>query len=504
MLKRLQILTIVILLSACGTTQQETSSTASENVPSQQTQSTKPSKIRKVETTAQELERSRLLLSRLTWGARPGEVKAVALSLSEFRARSLRPSPKVTNLDTRFPVMWDEPTLLNKFPRKNGRMELDSMLAEGDHRDLLRLTQQRAIVRAIEGEGGFAELLTDFWFNHFSVYGNKAAIRYVLVNYEDSLRDEVFGNFGSMLLNTAQHPAMLMYLDNAQSVRTGFKDGRGLNENYARELLELHTLGEGNGYSQKDVTETARVLTGWNMRRKEGVREFVFRRGANDKGSKTVLGQAYKPGEEAAKTLISRLAMDQRTAARISKKLVERFVASPAPEALVTRLSEVFIENNGDLQPVVTVLLAALEESATPQFKSPFEYVVSAARLVGAKVEDPKPTYQALQLMKMLPYGFPVPTGYPVGERWLSTSTMLERARFAKRLAFGQAGLTFNLSEVVPETTDAESTVAWAESLIGPLSGDTKKVIGPLFGASEQSRKQRLMALLASPEFSVR
>lgn len=451
---------------------------------------------------AEALAEARRLLARFTWGAKPGELRAAALDLDAARASLLVAESSPADLDERFPI--DEPAavLAQRFTRVPERSESmdddDAMETSGSRRDLLRLQQERALVLAIEGSGSFRALLTDFWFNHFNVHALKGTVAYSLLDYENTLREQSVGSFETMLLSVARHPAMLEYLDNATSVREGFRDGRGLNENYARELLELHTLGEGNGYTQRDVRETARIFTGWNMRRQEGAPKFVFRRRAHDAEVKSVMGQRYgqaQSGVDEGEALLRRLAADPRTATRISEALAERFLG---PAASSAELLETYDAQN--LQPLITRLLAT--ESMEPLFKTPAEFVISACRFVGGHVGDPRPLRQALGRMQMLPYNQPIPTGYPPGEAWLSTSTMLERFRFARALVHGEAGVEFDLDKTAPPVADAEAAVAWAEMHLGQVSSNTREVIASL--ADDESRTERLLALIASPEFMVR
>lgn len=404
-------------------------------------------------------------------------------------------------LDERYPIDLPASALLARFTRVPERSEsMEDQERQGSRRDLLRLQQERALVLAVEGSGSVRALLTDFWFNHFNVHALKASVAYSLLGYEAMIRSQNVGSMQSMLLEVARHPAMLEYLDNASSVREGFREGRGLNENYARELLELHTLGEGNGYTQNDVRETARIFTGWNVRREEGVPAFVFRRRAHDAEAKLVMGQRYgedESGVAEGEALLRRLAADPRVAARVATALEARFVGTQAHAAELASLYD-----DEDLRPLVLRVIELGRVQGAPIFKTPLEYVVSASRFVGGRVSDAGPLRQALGRMQMLPYNEPVPTGYPRGDAWLSSSTMLERFRFARSLVDGDAGVEFDLDAVVPSVANAEEAVAWAELHVGELSPATRSVVASL--AEDNQQTERLLALLASPEFMVR
>ncbi|MFK7999958.1 MAG: DUF1800 domain-containing protein [Polyangiales bacterium] len=454
------------------------------------------------EASASAVRDARQLLNRFTWGARPGEIIRAALDVDAAQQALMNAEQAPPTLDERYPIDVAPSALLARFNRVPERSEsMDAEERQGSRRDLIQLQQERALVLAVEGSGSFRALLTDFWFNHFNVHALKASVAYSLLGYEEMLRAQNVGSMQTMLLEVARHPAMLEYLDNASSVREGFREGRGLNENYARELLELHTLGEGNGYTQDDVRETARIFTGWNVRREEGVPTFFFRRRAHDTEAKLVMGQSYgqeQSGEAEGEALLRRLADDPRVATRIAAGLEARFVGT---ESSASALASFY--DDEDLRPLVLrVIELGRAEGAPPIFKTPLEYVVSAARFVGGRVSDARPLRQALGRMQMLPYNQPVPTGYPRGDAWLSSSTMLERFRFARALVEGEAGVEFDLDAAAPSVASGEEAVAWAELHVGELSSATRAVVTSL--AEDGQRSERLLALLASPEFMVR
>ncbi|MEM9861608.1 MAG: DUF1800 domain-containing protein [Myxococcota bacterium] len=451
-----------------------------------------------VEAASSERRAASQLLRRFTWGARPAEVERAAADLEALRRGLLEPAPPPAYEG--LPADQSAGSLLRAFPPTPPREE--RMDAQGDQRDLLRHLERQFIVRAIEGEGNVVDLLTDFWFNHFNVFASKRRIRYALPDYEARIRELSLGSFGAMLRSVAAHPAMLEYLDNASSVRRR-SGGRGLNENYARELLELHTLGEGTGYTQQDVRETARVFTGWNLRNVDGVPTFEFRARAHDRGEKTVLGVRYAAGMDGGERLLAQLASNEHTARRIGERLATRFLSDDPSDAVIARLARAYTESNGELRPVVLRLLARFEDDAETKFKTPLEYVVSAARLVGAHVRDADPIRQTLTRLRMAPYAQVVPTGYsPRGDDWLSTAGMVERFGFVERLLAGEAGLEPAESFGVPVGESVAAVLAWAEDHAGPLSAETREALTPLVGPGR--RVERLRVLLSSPEFMQR
>ena len=348
------------------------------------------------------------------------------------------------------------------------------------------LTGQK-LYRALHSENQLREVLTDFWFNHFNVsISDNDARQYVLAYERDAIRPNVLGSFEEILVATAQHPAMLQYLDNANSVAaegtttlrrpgSGRQGGRGrgagrfaddpemrrlieerrprgLNENYARELLELHTLGVDGGYSQADVIEIARALTGWTsypegprgaaMSARLGGGAFLFRPDAHDAEEKVILGQAYPAGRGVDEGLrvLTTLSAHGSTAQHIAHKLAVRFVSDQPPQSLVDRLATRFLETDGDLAQVMRALAESPEfwsaESRRGKIKSPFELATSALRGLGAEVEQPYAAIEWIEKMGQPLYAFQAPTGYPDrADAWLNTGSLVARMNFGLQLA---------------------------------------------------------------------
>ncbi|MEO7189746.1 MAG: DUF1800 domain-containing protein [Vicinamibacterales bacterium] len=342
---------------------------------------------------------------------------------------------------------------------------------------LMELSESR-MLRAALSERQLQEVLVDFWFNHFNVFAGKGQVRQYLTEYErDAIRPHTLGNFRELLGAVAHSPAMLFYLDNFQSAGpdTGQspqlarlndprlppaqrrrltemlaarqtqpkRPARGLNENYARELMELHTLGVDAGYTQTDVIELARILTGWTIDQPRNGGTFVFRPAMHDTGSKTLFGVTFKSdGEKEGERALDLLANHPATAHHIALKLAQRFVADQPPPALVDRAAKVFTSTKGDLREVVRSILTS-PEFMDPAFrrakvKTPFEFVVSAVRATGASLTSGTPLVVALQNLGMPLYGCQPPTGYSMtADAWVNTGALLNRMNFALQLVSG-------------------------------------------------------------------
>ncbi len=360
------------------------------------------------------------------------------------------------------------------------------------------------LARAVYSERQLQEVMTDFWFNHFNVFVGKGADRYLVARYEqEAIRPYVFGRFEDMLKATASHPAMLFYLDNWMSavpdttspqylrrqqqlrrfaaltpeeqealvssgrlteqqltnlrrvVAQGGQRKPGINENYARELMELHTLGVNGGYAQRDVIAVARAFSGWTITRPRlGPNAppdmdvtFVFRPELHDRGEKVVLGTPLRPGRgiEDGLDVLHMLATSPVTAHHIARELVERFVNDRPDSAMVERIATVFLNTGGDLREVTRALFSdpAFDASANvgTKVKTPLEVVAGALRVSGAELEDApsRGVIQALRTLGEMPYGYSFPTGYPAqAAEWVNSGAMLNRMNFALALAAGR------------------------------------------------------------------
>jgi uncharacterized protein (DUF1800 family) len=298
------------------------------------------------------------------------------------------------------------------------------------------------LTRAAYTERQLEEVMTDFWFNHFNVFFGDGPVRYLVADYErTAIRPHVFGKFHTLLRATAQHPAMLLYLDNAMS-----NARRGVNENYARELLELHTLGVDGGYTEQDVGEIARAFTGWTLdRRSRPPASFQFVRQLHDQDEKTVLGQRLAAGRgmEDGDDVLRMVARHPATARFIATKLVQRFVNDQPPPDLVNELATVFTKTDGDLRAVTRALFTSPRfydaKHYQAKVKTPFELVASALRTTNAEFRMTAQLAQTLRALGQLPYTESAPTGFPAtSEEWVNSGAMLNRINFAVALANGQ------------------------------------------------------------------
>jgi len=333
---------------------------------------------------------------------------------------------------------------------------------------------QAKLLRAIYSQRQFEEVMTDFWFNHFNVFMEKGLDRVLVTSYErDVIRPHALGKFEDLLVATAKSPAMLFYLDNFMSVGPNSpqalglpahpgrgpygwrypaqrprpnpgKRPSGLNENYGRELLELHTLSVNGGYSQRDVTETAKVFTGWTIDKPAEGGGFKFDPRMHEPGTKFVLGRKIKPkGEGEGLELLHRLATNPQTAHFISLKLAQRFVSDDPPRALVDRMAKTFLKKKGDIREVLNTLFHSPEfwddGAYRAKVKTPLEFVASAMRATGAEIDDALPLTQQLNRMGMPLYGAQPPTGYSMkAETWVSSAALLNRMNFALALTSGK------------------------------------------------------------------
>jgi uncharacterized protein (DUF1800 family) len=429
-------------------------------------------------------------LSRLTFGARPGDMDRVrSQGLEAWIEAQLDPAHIADrDLERRLgslrTLQLSTPRLLEGYavPRE-ARRELQKKRAElgddpsparvrtvrreliakygksleGPPRVVLEELQAARILRAVYSERQLEELLVDFWSNHFNVFAGKRPLPYLIGDYErEAIRPHVLGRFEDMLVATAKSPAMLVYLDNFLSVdparapRGPQARRRGLNENYAREVMELHTLGVDGGYTQKDVTEVARCFTGWTI---AGLREqrprFAFDARVHDPGTKVVLGQRIdSAGRAEGERVLRMLAAHPATGRHVATKLARRLVADEPPPALVDRAATTFLATRGDLRAVVRTIVQSPEFWAPSirgaKIKTPFDFVVSALRGADAEVAGAREVARRLEAMGMPVYGSQPPTGYKdVATAWVSTSGLLARMNFALDLSAGRlAGVT--------------------------------------------------------------
>lgn len=530
------------------------------------------------------------VLNRLGFGARPGDIDKVnALGVEKYIEQQLNPSAiddaiaekKVANLEVfnmttaQVFAKYPNPTALIRALEGNGtaanaaaqnpeamtdqqRRERQQKLQEYYRKYDLRPANQlqpqitsNRVLRAVYSEKQLQEVMVDFWQNHFNVFSGKAAVRWYIPSYErDVLRKNALGNFKDLLVGTAQHPAMLFFLDNFESVgptaqpanqgngplqrairegkltpqmrerlkeRQGLTDAqidqrikqaqtaqqrprRGLNENYARELMELHTMGVDSGYTQKDIVEVARAFTGWTIADPRGYRraaaaeingteeqrlarlqrqagipddiesgQFYFNDRWHDKDAKTILGQKVSEGgvKDGLK-VIDILVKHPSTAKFIARKLAVKFVNDNPSEALVGRVAAAFTKSNGDIKTTLRAIFSDKEffapETYRAKIKTPFELAVSAIRTIGADTNSSPAILAMLNKLGEVPYGYQAPTGYPdTAEDWVNTGALLERLNFAVALAGNQIpGTRVDLKrfDAADKTTIMNKTIA--------------------------------------------
>ena len=365
------------------------------------------------------------------------------------------------------------PDQLVNFPSQLRGDQRDRLLAEAtpQERELIfalanpagvvaRELQQAKLIREVYSERQLLEVMTDFWFNHFNVFLYKNQCSYYSTAYErDVIRPHALGKFYDLLVATAQSPAMLMYLDNWLSIgphsQAAGKNG-GLNENYAREVMELHTLGVDGGYTQADVTELARVLTGWTIANPDDGGQFQFDARRHEPGVKTVLGEKiYESGVDEGIKALEMLAHHPSTAKFISRSIAVRFVSDDPPQGLVDQMAAKFLSTDGDIREVLRTMIRSPEfwspKAYGNKMKTPLDLVVSAVRASGANVVSPDSLVDNLSGMGMQPYGMAVPTGYSMKSvQWDNEGGLLARMNFSTALTQGNLpGVQFDPSTLI-------------------------------------------------------
>jgi uncharacterized protein (DUF1800 family) len=403
------------------------------------------------------------LLNRISFGPTASEVERVnRLGLSSFLEEQLHPEripdplivEKLAGLRS---LKLDSQELLELYPPpKLARPQGSPM--QGPRQVIFELQQAR-LLRSVYSQRQLYEIMVDFWSNHFNVFAGKGADKWLVTSYDrDTLRPHALGRFRDLLLATAQSPAMLFYLDNWLSVAKDAGERmqmrrqlsgverpnarRGLNENYARELLELHTLGVEGGYTQRDIEEVARCFTGWTIRRPRGKPEFNFDERMHDSKGKIVLGTTIPAGggmEDGLK-VIDLLARHPSTARFVATKLVRRFVADDPPHLFVTSATEAFRRSDGDIKAVLRSIFAGREFFSPQLFgakvKKPLEFVASSLRAGAAETDAGPPVLRYLARMGEPLFLAQSPTGYPdVAASWMSPDMLLTRLNFALDLA---------------------------------------------------------------------
>lgn len=387
-----------------------------------------------------------------------GKVESAPFLLTPEETKTLRQGTleeRKAFLAKQDPAMRD--AILARLP--GGRQDVMNGSDLGLRREMIAAQQPNQVVyhdltdakmmRAVQSTHQLEEILADFWFNHFNVFYDKGINRMLTSSYErEAIRPHVLGNFKDLLLATSQHPSMLFYLDNWTSMSEeaaergrGKKKAQGLNENYARELLELHTMGVDKGYTQKDVTEVARCFTGWSITAPRVGGSFTFHQRMHDGGEKLVLGHRIPAGggKEDGLKVIDILMEHPSTARFIATKLAQRFVADEPPPALVDRMAKSFTRTKGEIRPMLQAMFSSPEfwsEGAyKAKMKMPFEMVASALRATNAQVDSTVVLTQHLASLGQPLYKKVEPTGYyNSAEEWTNSAALLGRMNFAMAL----------------------------------------------------------------------
>lgn len=503
-----------------------------------------------------ERERATHALNRMAFGPRPGQVdRVMEMGVENWMRQQLAPEliddVYVDDFIAKsYPsVLMNGSEIFRKYrtkytPYKNNpptKAEREKRRKEQQERNRNRAevrSQLRNSVyhRAVYSERQFQEVIVAFWREHFSIDQNKDDVGFLANCWEDEvIRQYAFGKFEHMLLASARHPAMLIYLDNIvsqkpltereqrmvdryedrdnvpRSVRALSRQ-RGLNENYARELMELHSLGVDREYTQRDVTELARVFTGWTARwsgggENNGDYGFYFNESVHDTNNKLVLGSHLRGGgEEQGVTVIRALAKHKYTADFISRKLCAYLLRDEPNEALVAEVAKVFRRTNGDLKKVYEAIIFSddffYRQNHKMKFKTPFEYVVSAVRATGAEVDDYKQIDRALELMGQATYQCPDPTGwYDTKEAWLDPGVLVYRWTFALDLA-GNRMSGVRVPDALLANLPANELKEKMTKQVLPagLNDRTGRIIDEELGRNP-SAQEMLATMLGSPDF---
>jgi uncharacterized protein (DUF1800 family) len=478
------------------------------------------------------------VLNRLGYGPRPGDIERVKrIGLAAYVERQLDPAripdDRVEASVQAFPTLTlSVPEALRVYPEPDPKLLAKVQSGEMSQQELRQAAplerrpariavelQAAKLTRAVLSERQLQEAMVDFWFNHFNVDARKGAVKWMIADYERSaIRPHALGKFRDLLLATARHPAMLFYLDNWMStkadliVRAGPQRGRqmGLNENYAREIMELHTLGVDGGYTQKDVIDVARAFSGWSIEKPREQGTFVFRAPAHDQGEKQILGHVLPAGggEQDGVRVIDILSNHPSTARFIATKLARRFVSDDPPPALVERAVRTFRDTNGDIRKVMVTIIVSPEffsaEAYRAKIKTPLEIVASSVRALDGELAPPAtPGAQgpgggfalAQQVGKL---GEPLyqqqpPTGYPDrAEAWVNSGALLNRMNFALGLTANRVpGVRVDLARAVG-SADRRRPELVLDGLLGSV----------LQGQATPQTRSVLAAQLDNPEIA--
>jgi uncharacterized protein (DUF1800 family) len=465
------------------------------------------------------------ILNRLSLGIRPGEIEQVQkIGINKYIQQQLNPdsipeSPILTEKLSKLDTINLSPVELFQRYNPNRKIDIqspipaDKKIQQQQARQVTNQSIEAKLWRSIYSQRQLNEVMVDFWYNHFNVYADKGIDKLWVGAYEQqAIRPYAMGKFRDLLGATARHPAMLFYLDNWQnSVPNSTEKGRnqGLNENYARELMELHTLGVDGGYKQDDVISLAKILTGWGFKQPgqkvpDGY-SFQFNSNRHDFSNKTflnqnIIGSGIGEGEQA----LDLLSRHPSTAHQISFKLAQYFVADNPPKSLIDKLSNRFLTTDGDIKLVLDTLFHSPEfwnsKSYGTKFKTPYQYAISSVRSTGTDVNNVKALNDFLKQLGMPIYGCPTPNGYKnTQDAWLNPDSMTRRINYATNLAKGKlpisASITIPTNPSTPVPIVAIDPVKLSTTLGNSFSTQTQQAI------SSSNPDIRAALILGSPEF---
>jgi len=473
------------------------------------------------------------LLNRITWGANTSTLSVLnRVGSVRYIEEQLQANPKVAMpelVQRQIAAMEiSQKTLVQQAVSLQSERQAFQTMSNSEEKQLAQdayqkhlnalvlETETRSILRDLYSPKQLQEQMTWFWLNHFSIFQGKSNIKFMLADYEDQIRNHAFGRFSDLLKTTAHHPAMLIFLDNDQNALGH------INENYAREMLELHTLGIDAGFNQQDILALAKTLTGLGVNldgktpsfakqelQKQYVRDglFEFNPKRHDGSNKTFLGKTVKGGGlEEIDEVLDRLARHPATAHFICLKLAQHFVTEHPPAVLVNRMTQSYLESDGAIDSVLRVMFQSPEfhQSLNQQFKDPAHYVISAVRLAydDKVIMNAKPMINWLNRMGQKRFGRQTPDGYPMNEAaWASAGQMTTRFEIAKEISKGNAGLFKRDNSSLPEraTFPQLANALYYQVLLGTLSANTKLALDQASSPQEWGE-----FLLCSPELMQR
>lgn len=470
------------------------------------------------------------IINRLSFGPRPGDVERVeSIGVDSYIKEQLSPdsipeSQDLINKLSQLQTLQMNPVKLLEYGTTGQKANQEEITAA---RKRAKQVEEEVInarlLRATTSPRQLEEVMVDFWYNHFNVYIGKGRDGVWVGAYEqDAIRPYALGRFRDLLEATAHHPAMLFYLDNWQNRNANNPAARrknqGLNENYARELMELHTLGVDGGYTQQDVITLARIFTGWglvnnNAQINDGS-GFYFDPKRHDFSDKVFLGQQIKgSGQAEGEQALDILARSPATAHHISYQLAQYFVSDNPPTDLVKRLTQRYLTTNGNIRDVLFTLFHSSEfwdaKNFNAKFKTPYEYAISSVRATGLEINNTKPIFNLLQQLAMPLYGCVTPDGYKnTQDAWLNPDAITRRLNFATAIANGNVPIAR-----IPKNSDPGTKIQVAGNIAQanpPMPLDAVQLantLGNLFSPTTENaiasspEKIRATLILGSPEF---